>query len=186
LRTASKTLKDRFPSSPKPNTDEARECAVTMFTIHADAYLGMVDDLEYESSFEVVLLHFANQSLEQFSGGWPADMVQAVRPEVFARIRDLMEDKKLVAFQRIADQADDKDTDEGSDAESIPTHRGYRAEVRAWMAHHSVPSVKEAARRLGVGYDILKSIMSSNGDVRYSEATLKTVLEKIAPPNGEW
>jgi hypothetical protein len=186
LRTASKALKDRFPSSPLPDTDEAQECAVAMFTIHADAYLGMVDDLAYESSFEIVVLHFANQALEQFSGGWPSSMVQAVRPEVFARIRDLMEDKKLAAFQRIADQGDDEDTDEGSEAEGIPTRRGYRAEVRAWMQHHEVPSVREAAKRLAVGYDILKNIMSDQGDVRYSEVTLKDVLTKITAPNGEW
>ena len=46
--------------------------------------------------------------------------------------------------------------------------------------------VKEASRRLAVGYDILKNIMSDQGDVRYAEETLKDVLVKITAPNGEW
>jgi hypothetical protein len=45
----------------------------------------------------------------------------------------------------------------------------------------SIPldSQKQAAKRLGISVDVLKSIMSDKGRARYGEDSLKTVLEKI-------
>jgi hypothetical protein len=60
-----------------------------------------------------------------------------------------------------------------------PARRGHRAEIKAYMKACSLGTNLEAARRLGVGVDTLKSIMSEKGKPRYSEATLKTVLDKI-------
>lgn len=57
--------------------------------------------------------------------------------------------------------------------------RGYRSEVKAWMRHNSIQNQKIAAKRLGVGVDTLKSIMSSVGETRYSAETLDMVLAKI-------
>ena len=57
--------------------------------------------------------------------------------------------------------------------------RGYRAEVREWMRAQGLRTNPEAASRLGVSVDILKSIMSSKGQKRYSDHTLQTVLKKI-------
>lgn len=62
--------------------------------------------------------------------------------------------------------------------------RGYRKEVRQWMESKRLRTVPEAARRLGVGRDTLKSIMSSKGEKRYSDDTLNDVLEKIGAKPG--
>jgi hypothetical protein len=59
------------------------------------------------------------------------------------------------------------------------TRRGYKAEVRAYMERSQISTIADAARRLGVGYDTLKSIMSSKGKPRYSKETLQNVLQKI-------
>jgi hypothetical protein len=60
-----------------------------------------------------------------------------------------------------------------------PHRRGYRQEVRAWMKHIGIQSQKQAARRLGVSIDVLKSIMSDKGRARYSQDTLEQVLKGI-------
>jgi hypothetical protein len=57
--------------------------------------------------------------------------------------------------------------------------RGYRAEVRQWMLSKGLRTIPEAARRLAVGVDTLKSIMSSKGKRRYGDGTLRTVLKAI-------
>lgn len=61
--------------------------------------------------------------------------------------------------------------------------RGYRGEVRRWMARESVSTVDEAAKRLAISLSALKSIMSDRGKRRYSEETLTRVLEIIGNPS---
>lgn len=58
--------------------------------------------------------------------------------------------------------------------------RGYRGEVREWMKRKELKSVADAAKRLGVGPDTLKSIMSSKGRKRYADDTLADVLRQIS------
>jgi hypothetical protein len=59
------------------------------------------------------------------------------------------------------------------------TRRGYRSEIRAYMKSHTLRTKQIAARHFGVGVDTLKSMMSSKGKPRFSEDTLKNVLDKI-------
>ncbi len=54
--------------------------------------------------------------------------------------------------------------------------RGYRAEVRQWMARENLRTVAEAARRMGISESTLKSIMSARGKRRYSQDTLNRIL----------
>jgi hypothetical protein len=65
--------------------------------------------------------------------------------------------------------------------EAPGARRGYRFEVHRWMREAKPPlrTVPEAARRLGVGPDTLKSIMSSRGTKRYGHDTLMRVLKEI-------
>jgi hypothetical protein len=60
-----------------------------------------------------------------------------------------------------------------------PRRSGYRYEIKAWMKRTGIGSQSEAARRLGVSIDVLKSIMSDKGRARFSDETLKGVLKKI-------
>jgi hypothetical protein len=57
--------------------------------------------------------------------------------------------------------------------------RGYRTEVRQWMRDKGINTIPDAASRLAVGPDTLKSIMSSKGKRRFSDRTLQEVLKKI-------
>ncbi len=59
------------------------------------------------------------------------------------------------------------------------TRRGYRAEIRAWMKAVGVKTNADAARRLAVSVDTLKSIMSTKGNKKYSDETRNSVLKKI-------
>jgi hypothetical protein len=63
-----------------------------------------------------------------------------------------------------------------------PARRGYREEVRQWMKSKGLRTLPDAAKRLVVGVDTLKSIMSNKGNKRYGDATLRDVLKKIGHP----
>jgi hypothetical protein len=58
----------------------------------------------------------------------------------------------------------------------LTRRRGYRAEVRRWMARKDLKTVAEAAKWLGVSGSTLKSIMTDRGETRYSQETLDRVL----------
>ena len=60
--------------------------------------------------------------------------------------------------------------------------RGYRAEVKRWMKDEEIKTIPDAAQRLHVGFDTLKSIMSSRGKRRYGNDTLQAVLKTIYGP----
>jgi hypothetical protein len=57
--------------------------------------------------------------------------------------------------------------------------RGYRTEVRQWMALQGVSTVEMAAKRLSISHSTLKSIMSGRGKRRYGDAALTRVLGSI-------
>jgi len=62
---------------------------------------------------------------------------------------------------------------------TLPTRRGYRKEIDAWIKRSGVSlTQQQAARRLGISIDVLKSIMSEKGRIRYSQETLADVLKK--------
>jgi hypothetical protein len=63
------------------------------------------------------------------------------------------------------------------------SRQGYRREVDQWKNKMGIRTIAEAARKLVVGVDTLKSIRSSRGKLRCSEKTLKAVLKKIGAPN---
>lgn len=63
--------------------------------------------------------------------------------------------------------------------------RGYRPEVRQWMAVEGVITVKAAAKRLALSLSALKSIMCNRGICRYGDATLSRVLGRIGYNGGE-
>ncbi|HEV1287605.1 MAG TPA: hypothetical protein VNU44_19940 [Bryobacteraceae bacterium] len=57
--------------------------------------------------------------------------------------------------------------------------RGYRTEVRQWMALEGLRTIEAAARHLGISHSSLKSIMSDRGKCRYGEERLSRVLGRI-------
>jgi hypothetical protein len=64
------------------------------------------------------------------------------------------------------------------------SRRGYRAEVKAWMADEQIETIGDAAKKLGVSETTLKSIMSDVGEVRYGKDTLERVLRMIQATEG--
>ena len=87
---------------PESDTDSAWEWAVEMFNIHAAAYLSLVDTMDHQHSFVILLQYFANQCIEKFSGGYPADVVRIARPGLVMKMDELIEDHKTLGFTRIA------------------------------------------------------------------------------------
>jgi hypothetical protein len=71
------------------------------------------------------------------------------------------------------------DTGKAPATATAVARRGYRAEVHKWMETKGLKTVPEAARRLGVSVDTLKSIMSTRGKKRYGDEKLGHVLEQI-------
>lgn len=57
--------------------------------------------------------------------------------------------------------------------------KGYRAEVRRWMKSTGMETLSQAAKRLGVGKDTLKTIMSCKGKLRCAESTQTATLTKM-------
>jgi hypothetical protein len=135
-------MKERFPAAPEPDTDHAWECAVEMFTIHAAAYLALVDDMGYQDSFAILLRHFANQSIEQFSGGYPVDIVRIAKPELVSKMAELVEDHKTLGFAQIDERQNRKaeqsvETNKRrSFVEPILLSKGWS--VADWAKHASV------------------------------------------------
>ncbi len=66
--------------------------------------------------------------------------------------------------------------------EPANSRRGFRSEIRQWMERKQLGSVKDAARELGTSESTLKSIMSDKGEKKYSDETLRQVLERIGEP----
>ena len=135
-------MKERFPSTPEPDTDNAWECAVETFNIHAAAYLSLVDDMGHQDSFTILLRHFANKSLEQFSGGYPIDIVRMAKPELFSKMVELVEDQKTLGFARVDDRQNRK-AEQGveinkrrSFVEPILLSKGWS--VADWATHAKV------------------------------------------------
>jgi hypothetical protein len=71
------------------------------------------------------------------------------------------------------------DIGEGSIPPIIEKHRGYRQNVREWMARKELKTLEQAAARLRIDVSALKSIMSSRGRLRCGQETLNRVLETI-------
>lgn len=57
--------------------------------------------------------------------------------------------------------------------------RGYRTEVRQWMALERLSTLDVAAKRLRISRSTLKSIMSDRGKCTDGGATLARVLETV-------
>ncbi|MBI3896081.1 MAG: helix-turn-helix transcriptional regulator [Acidobacteria bacterium] len=83
------------------------------------------------------------------------------------------------ANQLAAKDADRDQLSESNSDAKTPTRRGYRKEVREWMKRKQLRTQEQAAKKLGVSVDTLKTIMSDRGKCRCSKETLESVLKKI-------
>jgi len=66
-----------------------------------------------------------------------------------------------------------------SASEALQPRRGYAREVDEYMRRKGLSTLAEAAASLNIDVSALKSIRSSRGKLRYSEATLNRVLALI-------
>ena len=88
-------------------------------------------------------------------------------------------DSMLGAMKRAADRVEEFLQ---ACPEPAQSRRGYRCEIRQWMKSKQIHSVKDAARKLGVSDSALKSMMTDKGEKKYSDETLRRVLEEIGAP----
>jgi hypothetical protein len=151
---------------------------VAIFDVHGEAYLRVVDNIKRQKAFMVVLEEFVRLSWEQFTARPTGIVPYAGFPEepnlglLQARLRYWSAEgwRRLESLNKPPDEPLEN---------AKPARRGYRQEVQSWMERSNMESQKQAARRLGVSIDILKSIMSDKGRARYSQENLRQVLKKI-------
>ncbi len=66
-----------------------------------------------------------------------------------------------------------------ADNSGTGNRKGYRTEVRQWMKRKKLKKIDQAASKLGVSPDVLKSIMSDRGKPRFGKVSLQSVLKQI-------
>ncbi|HWB83882.1 MAG TPA: hypothetical protein VG675_07060 [Bryobacteraceae bacterium] len=143
------------------------EKAVRLLDLLAAGYLSLVDTLEDQKAYSVLLEWFRRTAIQtatgfsfaqvQFSGS--SDLERTLAARVIHWTRE--------SYQRLIPTA------------QSPDRRGYRTEVKAWMDREKLGTISEAARALGISESTLKSIMSDRGEPRYGAETLNSVLAKI-------
>ncbi len=178
-----KLIEQSISSEAKERLNDIRLSHLLKYVeVRGKAYLKLVTDAESLEAFEIIMDNFTRATWFQFS--WiPMDAVPPTVP--FAepqsiqlqrdRLRANEQDWVIEAYRRLDSILHPTIIPEAS----APRRRGYRAEVKAWMKDRQLTSQKQAAKRLGVSLDILKSIMSDKGRLRCSNETLMDVLGKI-------
>lgn len=177
-------LKRKMPEAAKNRlTPERLEHVIALFDIRGAAYVRLVSDLESQKAFADLIddwfhtcwFMFSETEIDSLIGIVP---FEAERHGVQIQVDRVWERAKhwtAEGYRRLAP----------SKMGNKPARRGYRNEIRKWMADNEITSVDRAARRLNVSESILKSIMSSVGRPRYSAETLEDVLKKIGFRSGD-
>jgi hypothetical protein len=160
------TLDLPSPAMPSP---ERLDAAIKILDVWAGAYVQLVTNLADQKSFMAFLRGLDRHAWEVYRGIAEIEPIPGNKVRESIRIRCAHWEKE--SYRRLIPAS--------ASVDALSTRKGYRAEVRAWMRRHGISSVREAAKKLAVGYDILKNIMSDQGDTRYSADTLKDVLAKI-------
>lgn len=186
-----KALDQAQPLAPLPRDSDARlERVLLSLDIRCECYLQLVSDLEYHKAFARLLDYLTHEAWLHFSG-FPIEHVPPPPPafspsnehQIKAqRFRERGQYWHVEGFRRL----DSLRAGSSVQRNSAPPKRGYRSEVRAWMKHRGITSVRIAAKSLGVSEDVLKSIMSEKTDLRCSVSTLESVLATVISPTGEW
>jgi hypothetical protein len=170
-----------LPEAKKRGSTERLEHLMSFLEIRGEAYLELVTDLESHDAYATILnsylhwiwLHFMGMPIEMLlpvpPGGEPTDL-QLKAARIQRRIGYWVGEgyRRWAAIQ------------EDATKKTKPPKRGYRAEIEVWMKRSpETSSQKQAARKLSVSIDVLKSIMSERGRPRYSQETLQRVLKQI-------
>jgi len=180
-------LQEREPLEAIARDSEVRlERVLKAFDIRADAYLRLVADLEHQKSFRVMLDYFVEEAWFYY-GGFPLRIIPPPQPgfpvgELQAKVQRVWKRAQhwfIEGYRRI----DSRGT---FLSDRVPvTRRGYRQEIQQWMKAQQIPTVAQAAKRLGISKSALKSIMSDKGSVRYGDDRLNLVLSEIGYKEGE-
>jgi len=163
--------------SLSPGSPARLDLAIQLLDVRAGAFVKLVDDIEHQKAFMVVLQEITLMTWSEFAN-FPFKDANLQSPDMqlcWERIGARVSYWKVEGFRRLAAKL------------AIPTtilapslsRRGYRSEVQSWMNEKQITTIALAAKRLAVSPDTLKSIMSSKGRARYSPETLSLVLEKI-------
>lgn len=167
-----KTEGPQLPSPPLPSP-ERLDIAIRILDIWASAYVQLVVDLADQKSFMAFLRGLERHAWETYRGMAHIEPLPGNKERETISARCIHWQKE--SYRRLI-PANATDT---SNRASLNIRKAYSVEIRAWMTKQGIPSVELAAKRLGVGYGTLKSIMTDKGTPRYSQDTLRTVLEKI-------
>ena len=184
IHDRNQAVEANMPEEAKERLSEARlEHLMKFVQIRGEAYSALVTDLESVKAFTAIMDDFMCLTWMAFAG-FPFESVQPTSPfaDVHAiqshrdKLMKMTHDLIVEGYRRLAELR--KVSGENA-VKTTPTRRGYRKEIQGWMERSGLESQQQAARRLGVSIDVLKSIMSNKGRARYSTETLADVLEKI-------
>ena len=161
--------------------------ASTMFLGYQEVLVGRIDPVCMESVHQYLrqLGRICEGLLAKYGGACKDALAEFLADAEHSAWLSLREQLRSAKAGTITAASKPKQPQAGGDNGRAPvkatpaTRRGYRKEVREWMRMKGLGTIPAAAKRLGVGVDTLKSIMSDKGDKRYGDTTLKAVLEKI-------
>jgi hypothetical protein len=181
---AEKQIINSISSAARERLSEPRlEHLIELFDLRSECLLQLVDNIQLQEAFEILVDDLARQAWWELSA-LPVNGLQPIAPFSTPHPSQIKQDKiferahhwTTEGYRRLAEMADQK-----VESTAAPKRRAYRAEVSAWMGRVGLDKQTQAAKRLGVSLDVLKSIMTDKGRARYSRETLDSVLEKIMP-----
>jgi hypothetical protein len=170
---AAERVKNLSPEESRFGTPERMNLALEILKIQAEAYLDLVKDMKSQEALMTFLEESGRKAFENFAGV-PLEAVVSVRGDELQVIQQRVSYWVNEGYKRLIPSPS------GTIEQTAP-RRGYRAEVKEWMAAREIETVAKAAKALAVSETTLKSIMSDKGDVRYSRGTLEQILKKIRP-----
>ena len=175
LRDISNEAKDRM-------SDARLEHVLKLLDNRGRAYVRLVTDIETQKALRVIMNDVTRAAWFDFSA-IPIEAIPPTHP--FAPRHEksqIQRDELLKRTQHWVIEGlrrlDSLHKTHVSGKSEID-RPAYRDEIKAWMQRVGMESQKQAAKRLAVSIDVLKSIMSGKGKKRFSEETLLSVLKKI-------
>ena len=171
----------RTEEEEKIQSDARLRHFLKIIGIRGEGYTRLVSKMDEQKALEIMMEDLARWAWYQVSR-IPLDILPALPPGAkgtphHTNANTIIRGTQhwvIEGLRRLAALQEKENTDTPK-----PLRRGYRSEIKGWMKQTGIGSQSDAARRLGVSIDVLKSIMSDTGRPRFGGETLKDVLTKI-------
>jgi hypothetical protein len=150
---------------------ERLEFAIKCLDIWASSLIPFVRDMADHDALRAILNSYERHAWIIYCG--VLEFEPSASNQGFGDIKNRGTYWYKVGLKRLLPSGEPK-----SDSKAL--RRGYRTEIKAWMHGNGINTVEQAAKRVGFSKSTLKSIMSNRGAKRYSDETLKSILQQIS------